>query len=119
PLNRTMGMNMLGSEAPGQQRIRRITEAPFRPRDVEERARGLIPGMGSDVIDGFVDRGAIDLFTAFCDPMSVRALRFLLGLDEIPWEDLLAWNQGIMAGLANFEGDPAKQRPAVRASAEL
>jgi cytochrome P450 len=118
-LNRTMGMNMLGSEGPGQQRIRRITEAPFRPRDVEERARGLIPGMARDPIDGFVDRGAIDLFTAFCDPMSVRALRFLLGLDEIPWEDLLAWNQGIMAGLANFEGDPAKQRPADRASAEL
>jgi cytochrome P450 len=118
-LNRTMGVNMLGSEGPGQQRIRRITEAPFRPRDVEERARGLIPGMAHELIDGFVDRGEIDLFTAFCDPMSVRALRFLLGLDEIPWEDLLAWNQGIMAGLANFEGDPTKQEPADRASAEL
>jgi cytochrome P450 len=118
-LNRTMGVNMLGSEGPGQQRIRRITEAPFRPRDVEERARGLIPGMAHELIDGFVDRGEIDLFTAFCDPMSVRTLRFLLGLDEIPWEDLLAWNQGIMAGLANFEGDPTKQEPADRASAEL
>jgi cytochrome P450 len=118
-LNRTMGVNMLGSEGPGQQRIRRITEAPFRPRDVEESARGLIPGMAHELIDGFVDRGEIDLFTAFCDPMSVRALRFLLGLDEIPWEDLLAWNQGIMAGLANFEGDPTKQEPADRASAEL
>jgi cytochrome P450 len=118
-LNRTMGVNMLGSEGPDQQRIRRITEAPFRPRDVEERARGLIPGMAHELIDGFVERGEIDLFTAFCDPMSVRALRFLLGLDEIPWEDLLAWNQGIMAGLANFEGDQAKQEPADRASAEL
>jgi cytochrome P450 len=118
-LNRTMGVNMLGSEGPGQQRIRRITEAPFRPRDVEERARGLIPGMAHELIDGFVERGELDLFTAFCDPMSVRALRFLLGLDEIPWEDLLAWNQGIMAGLANFEGDQAKQEPADRASAEL
>jgi cytochrome P450 len=118
-LNRTMGVNMLGSEGPSQQRIRRITEAPFRPRDVEERARGLIPGMAHELIDGFVDRREIDLFTAFCDPMSVRALRFLLGLDEIPWEDLLAWNQGIMAGLANFESDPAKQEPADRASAEL
>jgi cytochrome P450 len=118
-LNRTMGVNMLGSEGLGQQRIRRITEVPFRPRDVEERAQGLIPGMAHELIDGFVDRDEIDLFTAFCDPMSVRALRFLLGLDEIPWEDLLAWNQGIMAGLANFEGDPAKQEPADRASAEL
>ena len=29
-LNRTMGVNMLGSEGPDQERIRRITEGPFR-----------------------------------------------------------------------------------------
>jgi len=31
--------------------------------------------------------------------MSVRSLRFMLGLDEVPWEGLLAWNQGLMLGL--------------------
>src|SRR5262245_8425532 len=118
-LNRTMGVNMLGSEGPDQERIRRISEGPFRPHDVEDRMRGSIPELAHDLIDGFVDTGAIDLFTAFCDPMSVRSLRSLLGLDEIPWEDLLAWNQRMMPGLANFEGDPAKQAPADEASAEL
>lgn len=118
-LNRTMGVNMLGSEGPDQQRIRRITEAPFRPRDVEERTQGMIPTLANELIDGFAERGEVDLFTAFCDPMSVRSLRFLLGLDEVAWEDLLAWNQGMMPGLANFEGDPAKQAPADVASAEL
>jgi cytochrome P450 len=43
----------------------------------------------------------------------------MLGLDEVPWQDLLRWNQGLMLGLANFEGDPDKQAPADRASAEL
>jgi cytochrome P450 len=118
-LNRTMGVNMLGSEGPDQQRIRRITEGPFRPRDVEDRMRGSIPELAHELIDGFAERGGTDLFTEFCDPMSVRALRSMLGLEEIPWEDLLAWNQGMMPGLANFEGDPDKQAPADRASAEL
>ena len=118
-LNRTMGVNMLGSEGPDQQRIRRITEGPFRPHDVEDRMHGSIPELAHELIDGFVDRGEVDLFTAFCDPMSVRSLRSLLGLDAIPWEDLLAWNQGMMPGLANFEGDPAKQAPADAASAQL
>ncbi len=118
-LNRTMGVNMLGSEGPEQQRIRRITEAPFRPRDVEQRTQGMIPTLANELIDGFADLGEVDLFTAFCDPMSVRSLRFLLGLDEVAWEDLLAWNQGMMPGLANFEGDPAKQAPADVASAAL
>jgi cytochrome P450 len=118
-LNRTMGVNMLGSEGPDQERIRRITEGPFRPRDVEDRMQGSIPKLAHELIDGFADRGEVDLFTGFCDPMSVRSLRSMLGLDEIPWEDLLAWNQGMMLGLANFEGDPGKQAPADRASSDL
>jgi cytochrome P450 len=118
-LNRTMGVNMLGSEGTDQERIRRITEGPFRPHDVEDRMQGSIPKLAHELIDVFADRGEIDLFTEFCDPMSVRSLRSMLGLDEIPWEDLLAWNQGMMPGLANFEGDPAKQAPADRASAEI
>jgi hypothetical protein len=118
-LNRTMGTNMLGSEGEDQQRIRRITEIPFRPRDVEERTQGMIPTLAHELVDSFADRGEVDLFTAFADPMSVQALRSMLGLDDVPWEDLLAWNQGMMPGLANFEGNPEKQAPADRASAEL
>jgi len=118
-LNRTMGTNMLGSEGPGQQRVRRITEAPFRPRDVEARMHGMIPKLAHELIDDIADRGEGDLFTAFCDPMSVRSLRFMLGLEDVPWEAILGWNQAMMLGLANFEGDPDKQAPADRASAEL
>ena len=118
-LNRTMGVNMLGSEGPDQQRIRRVVEPPFRPRDVEERTTGMIPALANELIDGFEGRGEVDLFTEFADPMSVRSLRFMLGLDEVAWEDLLRWNQGLMLGLANFEGDPAKQAPADEASASL
>jgi cytochrome P450 len=118
-LNRTMGQNMLGSEGVDQQRIRRITEIPFRPRDVEERTQGMIPKLAHELVDGFVDRGEVDLFTEYCDPMSVRSLQFMLGLEEIPWQEILRWNEGMMPGLANFEGDPEKQAPADRASAEL
>jgi cytochrome P450 len=118
-LNRTMGVNMLGMEGPDQERIRRIVETPFRPRDVEERTQGMIPELAHELIDGFAERGTVDLFREYCDPMSVRSLRFMLGLDEVPWEDILRWNEGMMPGLANFEGDPAKQAPADEASDAL
>lgn len=118
-LNRTMGVNMLGSEGTHQQWVRAIVEPPFRPRDVEDRTQGMIPKLAHELIDGFADRGEVDLFTAYADPMSVRSLRFMLGLDEVPWQDLLRWNQGLMLGLANFERDPAKQAPADEASSEL
>ena len=118
-LNRTMGVNMLGQEGPDQQRVRRVLEPPFRPRDVEDRTQGMIPELAHQLIDGFRERGEVDLFREFADPMSVRSLRFMLGLDEVPWEDLLRWNEGLMPGLANFEGDPDKQAPADEASAAL
>lgn len=118
-LNRTMGESMLGMEGPDQRWIRAITETPYRPRDVEERTRGMIPRLANELIDGFVGAGEVDLFRAYCDPMSVRSLCFMLGLDEVPWQDILRWNEGLMPGLANFEGDPAKQTPADAASAEL
>ena len=118
-LNRTMGTNMLGMEGAEQLWIRSITEPPFRPRDVEERTQGMIPRLAEELIDGFVGRGEVDLFREYADPMSVRSLRFMLGLDEVPWEDLLRWNEGLMPGLANFEADPAKQAPADEAAAAL
>ena len=118
-LNRTMGANMLGSEGLDQLRIRRVVEPPFRPRDVEERTKGMIPALANELIDGFEARGECDLFREFADPMSVRSLRFMLGLDGVAWEDLLRWNEGLMPGLANFEGDPGKQAPADEASSAL
>jgi cytochrome P450 len=118
-LNRTMGRNMLGSEGRDQARIRRITEIPFRPRDVEQRTQGMIPKLAHELVDGFVERGSANLFTEYCDPISVRSLQFMLGLDDVPWQDILRWNEGMMPGLANFEGDPDKQVPADQASAAL
>ena len=118
-LNRTMGRNMLGMEGPEQQWIRAITEVPFRPRDVEERTQGMIPRLAGELLDGFADRGEADLFREYADPMSVRSLCFMLGLDDVPWQDILRWNEGLMPGLANFEGNPTKQAPADEAAAAL
>jgi cytochrome P450 len=118
-LNRTMGENMLGMEGPEQRWIRAITEVPFRPRDVEERTKGMIPRLADELLDAVVERGEADLFREYADPMSVRSLCFMLGLDSVPWKDVLRWNEGLMPGLANFEGDPAKQAPADEAAAAL
>ena len=118
-LNRTMGENMLGMEGPEQAWLRAITETPFRPRDVEERTGGMIPRLAQELIEGFAAHGEADLFRAYADPMSVQSLCFMLGLQDVPWQDILRWNEGLMPGLANFEDDPAKQAPADDASAAL
>jgi len=41
----------------------------------------MIPRLAHELIDGFAAHGEADLFREYCDPISVRSLRFLLGLD--------------------------------------
>jgi cytochrome P450 len=117
-LNRTMGVNMLGSEGAAHDRVRSIVEAPFRPREVEARAGDRFVRMVDELLDGFAFRGSSDLLRELCEPFSVLSLRFMLGLDDIPVEDLARWNAGIMVGLANFEGDPEKDAIGQDAAAE-
>jgi cytochrome P450 len=117
-LNRTMGVNMLGSEGPAHDRVRSVVEAPFRPREVEARAGERFVRMADELLSAVAERGAADLLREFCEPFSVLTLRFMLGLDEIPVDDLARWNAGIMVGLANFEGDPSKDRIGQGAAAE-
>src|SRR5947208_879368 len=117
-LNRTMGVNMLGSEGPVHERIRSVVEAPFRPREVDARTGGRIPSMARELVERFVARGSADLVGELCEPFSVLSLRFVLGLDEVAVEDLARWNAGIMVGLANFEGDPRKDAIGAAAAAK-
>jgi cytochrome P450 len=117
-LNRTMGVNMLGSEGAAHDRVRSVVEGPFRPREVEARAGGRFVRMVDELLDGFVADGSADLLRGLCEPFSVLSLRFMLGLDDIPVEDLARWNAGIMVGLANFEGDPEKDAVGKGAAAE-
>jgi cytochrome P450 len=117
-LNRTMGVNMLGSEGSGHDRVRRVVEAPFRPRAVEARAGDRFVRMVDELLDGFASRGSADLLRELCEPFAVLSLRFMLGLDQIAVEDLARWNAGIMVGLANFEGDPQKDLVGRGAAAE-
>jgi cytochrome P450 len=79
----------------------------------------MIPRLAGELLDGLADRGEADLFREYADPMSVRSLCFMLGLDDVPWQDILHWNEGLMPGLANFEGDPEKQAPADEAATAL
>ena len=45
----------------------------------------MIPTLAHELVDGFATRGEADLFRDYADPMSVRSLRFMLGLDEVAW----------------------------------
>jgi cytochrome P450 len=118
-LNRTFGKNLLGSEGPYHKRIRSIIEPAFRPGAVRPYVEDVIAPVANELIDGFADRGEVELVHAFCEPLSVRVLNRVLGLSDVPEETLRRWFGELATGAANFEADPEKQAIADAASAEV
>jgi len=118
-LNRTFGKNMLGSEGAYHDRIRTIIEPAFRPGSVRPYATGVIEPIAVELIDRFADRGEAELMHEFAEPLSVRTLQQVLGLDDAPVETLMQWFEQLGIGASNFEFDPEKQAVADAASAEV
>ena len=73
----------------------------------------------NELIDQFASRGEADLMNEFCEPLSVRVLKQVLGLTSLDDDVLRRWFADLAVGAANFEADPAKQAVADAASAEV
>ena len=52
-------------------------------------------------------RGHAELVADYAMPVSADALRALTGLVNMRWQDMDAWSQGMIDGIANYGGDPA------------
>jgi cytochrome P450 len=118
-LNRTFGKNMLGSEGAYHDRIRTIIEPAFRPGSVRPYATEVIEPIAVELIDRFADRGEAELMHEFAEPLSVRTLQQVLGLNDVAVETLMRWFEQLGIGASNFEFDPEKQAVADAASAEV
>lgn len=119
-LGDALGPNMLAMEGPPAQRLKDAMLPPFLTKGmagwyVSER----ISAVADELIDQFVATGEVDLMPAYASPLSTISLQVVLGLDQIPWQDMWDWCQGICAGIANWEGDPELTKVADQAKAAL
>ncbi len=118
-LNRTFGKNLLASEGAYHDRIRSIIYPWFRVGAIGDYPDRVITPIAATLIDGFADKGACDLVSEFAEPLSARVLKQALGLEFVAEETLRRWFAELAEGAANFEGDPARQKIADAASAEV
>ncbi|HZC28130.1 MAG TPA: cytochrome P450 [Gaiellaceae bacterium] len=118
-LKRTFGRNLLASEGAYHDRIRKIIYPWFRVGAIGDFPHNVIAPIANELVEGFADRGAAELVSEFAEPLSARVLKRALGIEFVPEETLRRWFVELATGAANFEGDPAKQEIADRASAEV
>jgi cytochrome P450 len=117
-LNRTIGKSLMRTEGSYHRAIRSLIEKPFRAGEIRRKAQGIIEEIVDEVIMDFADAGEVELVQQFAEPVSVRTLSRVLGLDDVPEDFLRHWFDAFALGGANFEGDATKQQIADAASLE-
>ncbi|MDT0378258.1 cytochrome P450 [Streptomyces sp. DSM 42041] len=87
--------------------VRRALVAPaFRGRDLEEHFLPVIERNSRELVDGFRDRGAVDLVDAYATRFPVNVIADMLGLDKADHDRFHRWYTAVIDFLGNLSGDP-------------
>src|SRR6185369_10727003 len=71
------------------------------------------------ILDGLEGPGRADLIDAFALPLSAECLKSMTGLTNVRYQDMDAWSQAMIEGIANYGGDPAIERRCNEATAAI
>ena len=64
-------------------------------------------GHARRILDELKREDVVDFVQAFALPFSAECLKSITGLTNMRFEDMNAWSQGMIDGIANYVGDPA------------
>ncbi len=88
--------SLLEREPPVHTRLRTLVTRAFVSRQVE-RLRPRLEALSHELVDGFADKHAADLITAFATPLPVTIIANMLGIDEKMGPQLLDWSHAMVA----------------------
>jgi hypothetical protein len=75
------------------------------PRTVRDTWSQQFQGHADRILDELAPRGRADLCKAFALPLSAECLKDITGLTNMRFQDMDAWSQAMIDGIANYGGD--------------
>jgi len=106
-MNRLMGHNMMRKDGDAHMDERKAIFPAVSPKTVRSHWTAQFEGHAQRILDALQPDGAVDFVQAFALPFSAECLKSITGLTNIGFEDMDAWSQGMIEGIANYSGDPA------------
>src|SRR5216117_3301939 len=106
-MNRLMGHNMMRKDGDAHMAERKAIFPAISPRTVKAHWTAQFQAHADRIIDTLDPEGVIDFVPDFALPFSAECLKSLTGLTNMRFEDMNAWSQGMIDGIANYAGDPA------------
>ena len=107
-MNVLMGKNMMRSDGEEHRRERFVYYPAISPRQVKATWARQFESIADMVLDqlAFSMPHGIDLVSTFATAMSGECLKAMTGLTNITFEQMDAWSQAMIDGIANYGGDP-------------
>ncbi|MEY9363078.1 cytochrome P450 [Bradyrhizobium yuanmingense] len=104
-MNRLMGHNMMRKDGEAHLVERRAMFPTVSPKTVKGYLTAQFQSHADRIIAS-LEPGRIDLMRDFALPFSGECLKSITGLTNIGFQDMDAWSQGMIEGIANYAGDP-------------
>ena len=106
-MNKLMGHNMMRKDGAAHMLERQAMFPAISPRKVKSHWTAQFHSHAERNIDALEGASAADLVRDFALPFSAECLKSITGLTNMRFEDINAWSQGMIDGIANYIGDPA------------
>src|SRR3954467_6186903 len=106
-MNRPMGHNMMRKDGDAHMAERAIYFPAVSPKAMRAHWRDEFQAHADRILDALAPNGRADLLSEFALPLSGECLKSVTGLTNIRYQDMDAWSQGMIDGIANYAGDSA------------
>src|SRR5438105_3167107 len=104
-MNTLMGHNMMRKDGEAHMSERAAMFPAVSPRTVRDTWRKQFQAHADRILDELASGGRADLCKAFALPLSAECLKDVTGLTNMRFEDMDAWSQAMIDGIANYTGD--------------
>jgi cytochrome P450 len=104
-MNLLMGHNMMRKDGDAHMSERAAMFPSVSPRVVRDTWRTKFQAHADRILDELVPRGEADLTKALALPLSAECLKDITGLTNMRIEDMDAWSQAMIDGIANYAGN--------------
>ncbi len=106
-MNRLMGHNMMRKDGEAHMAERKAIAPAVSPKAVRLQWLSQFQAQADRLLDALVSSADVDLVRDFAMPFSAECLKLITGLTKMRFQDMNAWSQAMIDGIANYTGDPA------------
>jgi len=106
-MNKLMGHNMMRKDGDAHLAERKAIFPAVSPKTVKAHWTSQFQAHAERIIGALAPAGRCDFVRDFALPFSAECLKSITGLTNMRFEDMNAWSQGMIDGIANYVGDPA------------